>query len=93
MDTQLQEEEMIDDPLSSSGDETQMTDNDQTQMSENDVPPNNHAASQIFPSTLGRRLNRIASDSDHDMGESSQQIGLDPDLTNAGQKFQESNIL
>ena len=70
-----------------SGDETQMSDNDQTQMSENDVPPKNHGTSQIFHS----RRKRIASDSDHDMGESSQQIGLDPDLTNAGQKCQESD--
>ena len=91
MDTQHQQEAMIDDPPSSSGDETQMTDNDQTQMSENDVTPNKHAASQIFPSTQGRRHNRIASDSDHDMGESSQHIGLDPDLGNVGQSSQESD--
>ena len=52
------------DPSSTSGDETQMSDNDQTQMSGNDVPPNNHDTSQIFHS----RRKRIAPDSDHDMG-------------------------
>ena len=92
MKTQHQQEEMIDDPPSSSGDETQMTDDDdQTQMSENDVTPNNHAASQIFPSTRGRRHNRIASDSDQEMGESSQHFGLDPNLGNLGQSSQESD--
>ena len=80
MDTQRQQEAMIDDPSSTSGDETQMTDNDHTQMSENDMPPNNHATSQIFHS----RRNRIAPDLDRNMGESSQQFDLDPDLTNAG---------
>ena len=102
MDTHRQEEERIDDHLSTSGgecegqmnqdDETQMTDDDDlTQMSENDVTPNKHAASQIFPSTRGRRHNRIASDSDQDMGESSQHFGLDPNLGNLGQSSQESD--
>ena len=79
---------------SNSGDETQMTDNyqlkisnndqtqmsdsdkDQTQMSENDEPPKNQHTSQIFHS----RRKRIASDSHLNMDESSQKIGLDPDL-------------
>ena len=79
---------------STSGDETQMpdnyhlkisdndqtkmsdSDNDQTQMSENDEPPKNQHTSQIFHS----RRKRIASDSHLNMDESSQKIGLDPDL-------------
>ena len=97
MDTHCLEEERTDDPLSSSGaecegqmnqdDETQMTDDDdQTQMSENDVTPNKHAASQIFASTRGRRHLRIASDSDEDMGESSQGLDdIDPDLVSPEQ--------
>ena len=85
MDTNRQEEERTDDPLSGSGtecegqmtqdDETQMTDDDdQTQMSENDVIHNKYAASQIIPSTRGRRHMRISSESDEHMGESSQQF-------------------
>ena len=101
MDTHHQEEERIDDPLSSSGaecegqmtqdDETQMNDDDQTQMSENNVIHNKHAASQILYSTRGLRHNRIASDSDEDMCESSQHFGLDPNLGNFGQSSQESD--
>ena len=62
----------------SDNDQTQMSDsdNDQTQMSENDKPPKNQHTSQIFHS----RRKRIASDSHLNMDESSQQIGLDPDL-------------
>ena len=104
MDAHRQEEERTDDPLSSSGgecegqmnqdDETQMTDDDdQTQMSENDVTPNKHAASQIFPSIRGRRHNRIASDSDEDMGESSQHFGLDPNLGNPGQSSEQEDSM
>ena len=77
-----------------SGDETQMpdnyqlkisdtdqtqksdSDNDETQMPENDEPPKNQHTSQIFHS----RRKRIASDSHLNMDESSQEIGLDPDL-------------
>ena len=62
----------------SDNDQTQMSDsdNDQTQMSENDEPPKNQHTSQIFHS----RRKRIASDSHLNMDESSQKIGLDPDL-------------
>ena len=91
-----EEEERIDDFLSTSdgefeGEESQMTgdDDDLTQMSENDMTPNKNVASQIFPSSRARRRNRIASESDQEMGESSQHFDLDPNLSNLGQSSQE----
>ena len=86
MDSHRQEEERIDDLLSTSdgeceGEETQ--DDDLTQMSENDMTPNENVASQIFTSIRGRRRNRIESDSEQQMDESSQHLG------NLGQSSQE----
>ena len=88
MDSHRQEEERIDDLLSTSdgeceGEETQVTDDDLTQMPENDVTPNKNVASQIFTSIRGRRRNRIESDSEQQMDESSQHLG------NLGQSSQE----
>ena len=86
MDSHRHEEERIDALLSTSdgeceGEETQ--DDDLTQMSENDMTPNENVASQIFTSIRGRRRNRIESDSEQQMDESSQHLG------NLGQSSQE----
>ena len=101
MDAHRLEEEKADDPSSGSGtehelqmsqgDDTQMTDSDHTQITEDDAIHLKFADSHVFTSTRGHmRSRRIVSDSDEDMGESSQQFDLDPDLVSPGQSSQKS---
>ena len=104
MDTHRLEEEKTAEPLSGSGaeyelqmsqgDETQMTDDDQTQMTEDDAIHHKFADSHVFTSTRRRRrLGRIVSDTDEDMGESSQHFDLDPNLGNPGQSSEQKDSI
>ena len=104
MDAPCQEEERTDDPLSSSGaecegqmsqdDETQMTDDDQTQMTEDDAIHHKFADSHVFTSIWRHRhLGKIVSDTNEDMGESSQHFDLDPNLGNPGQNSEQEDSM